>query len=164
MIDKYLWTYYNQDWVYTHIKEYFKIEELVAPKVIAKYGEEQCWSFLDFRLLSNLLFIRIELNKAITANYGGDIQRGLRSILSKIVLRYFAKGKLYLSGHVRGTAVDFDVENMTAEEVRYWIVQHHGKLPFKCRLEWKKNNIEISWIHMDVDYFPNHPKVYLFNV
>ena len=164
MIKEHLTTYYNQDWVYREIKEYFNINEVVAPKVIAKYGDEQSWSFLDFRLLSNLLYIRKGINKSITVNHGTYIQRGLRSILSKIVLNYIRKGKYYLSGHVRGTAVDFNVENMIAEEVRYWIVQHNDKLPFKCRLEWKKNNIEISWVHMDTDYFITNPKVYKFNV
>ena len=164
MITKYLKTYYNQDWVYKEIKRYFKIQEFVAPQVISKYGELQCWSFMDFRLLSNVLWVRRTLERSITINTGGRVQRGLRSIMSKIVLGYVSKGRFYLSAHIRGSAVDMDVKAMQAYEVRNWLEKNFNGLPYKCRLENKKNGKQISWVHMDVDYFPDYPKVYRFNI
>jgi hypothetical protein len=164
MNKSYLETYYNQDWVYREIKGYFKITELVAPKVVNRYGVDQSWSFLDFRMLSNLLWIRRTIDKEIYINRTGQVQRGLRSIKSKIVLNYIRKGLFYLSAHIRGSAVDFDVYGMEAWEVRDWIVKNSKKLPFKCRLENKKNGKQITWVHMDSDYFESYPIVYLFNV
>lgn len=168
MQNNYIKTYYSQEWVYSEIKRFFDIEEFFSRKMCAKYSEAQLWSFLDFRLLSNLLFIRIKRKKRITINSwmhgGGFSQRGFRSILSYIVVKKYLKGILYASAHVRGSAIDFNEENAVAEETRNWIVNNAESMPFKCRLEWKVKGKLINWVHLDVDFFPNHKKVYRFSV
>ena len=111
--------------ILTGIRKYFKIHELVGRYTFRRYGE-RAWKFLDFRLLWALLIIRTNLNRKIAVNnwlWGGRFsQRGLRTNLQQIFSGYFKRFKLYLSGHVLGKGFDFDVEGMTAEEVRAWIV------------------------------------------
>lgn len=175
MRQEYLDTYYNPDWVYHNIKNYFKIDEFfrryVINKTIAKYGkvrgEEKLWGQLDFRLLSNLLYIRISLNKRIFANDADNPkldERGFRDNLCDYVKSAFSKYQLLLSGHVTGKAIDFTVEGMTAEEVRNWIEQQGERMPYKCRLEWKMNGKYITWVHMDVIYEESNPYIYKFNI
>jgi hypothetical protein len=149
------------------ILKYFDIRELVSPMVYKIYGN-RAWRFFDTEALEVLLWIRIKLNKAITINnwhYGGSLsQRGLRTNLGSIFKKMFERGRLYLSGHIFGKAFDFDVEGMTAEEVRDWIWKNQKTLPHKVRLEWKKNGKPITWVHMDMMSEPILPKVYKFNV
>jgi hypothetical protein len=165
MIADYLNTYYNQDWVFETIKDYFKIEELVSPAVLSRYGEKASWSFFDPRLLANLIWIRRTRGNRIRINAGSSQQRGLRENTCRIVKSKTDRNQLYLSQHVLGSGVDFNETNGdSAEVIRNWIEENQAKLPYKCRLEWKKNGAPISWVHIDVGYFANHPKVYKFDV
>jgi len=138
------------------IADYFSIGELVGRRTKNKHGA-RAWKFLDYRLLYALLIIREGLGRRITVNSGRRQQRGLRTIVQQMIKNYFYKDRLYLSAHLLGKAVDFDVEGMTAKEVRAWIVDNADLFPFKIRLE----NL-VSWLHLDVIWEPQNPKVYLF--
>jgi hypothetical protein len=76
----------------------------------------------------------------------------------------FRKGRMYLSAHVMGRAIDFDVKGMTAEQVRLWLVEVEDILPYKIRLENKMNGKQISWVHLDVYWNEKNNHVYLFNI
>jgi hypothetical protein len=171
------------------IKEYFDVRELVDKKTFTKYGQKS-WQFLDLRMLHCILIIREEIYKGkkvqgmdtglpITANtwlWGGDLdERGLRTNICDTVKGKTDDKTLYLSAHVQGKALDFDVKGMTAIEVREWIVDNHRLFPYKLRLEDKKKDrdknsktygqmIPISWVHLDVYWLDKNPKVYLFDV
>ena len=138
------------------IKKYFGIHELVGKRTFNKYGE-RAWRFLDYRLLYALLVIREGLDKEITVNSGKRQQRGLRTIVQQMIKKYFYKDKLYLSAHLLGKAVDFDVKGMSAQQVRMWILSHEDLFPFKIRLE-----DEVSWVHLDCIWEEKNNKVYLF--
>lgn len=131
-----------------NIKEYFAIHELVCPHVYNRFGEA-AWEFLDKDLLDVLLFIREHLNRPIYINnykWGGDkSQRGLRCNCDPLVKEKVALEKVYLSSHIFGKAVDFNVKGMTAEEVRKWIADYQVYLPCKCRIEES-----VNWVHIDV--------------
>tara|TARA_B100000768_G_C11284781_1_gene381561 strand:+ start:365 stop:814 length:450 start_codon:yes stop_codon:yes gene_type:complete len=146
------------------IKDYFIIQEFVDPLVYNKYGEE-AWKFIDEKLLDCLLIIREELNSPISINnwnYGGRFtQRGLRHNMSPLVL---SKDKLYLSAHLFGKAVDFDVSGMTSIEVRKWIVDNSDKFPCKIRLERNLGGKPITWVHLDIMSDETKPKIYQFDV
>ena len=149
------------------IKEYFCIEEFVSKTVFDKYGDKS-WQFINPRLLHTMLVIRKELGKSITINnwkWGGKFsQRGLRENTSSIVMSKNRLGKTYLSAHVLGSAVDFDVKGMDAMDVRIWLVGSASKLPYKIRLENEMNGKQINWIHLDCYSHPDNDKVHLFNV
>lgn len=153
--------------IYENIKKYFKIQEFVNKATFKKYGESS-WQFLCPRLLHTMLIIRKEINKPITINTwfnGGRFsQRGLRTNIGQIVKSKTLKGRMYLSAHVMGKAVDFDVKGLSSEEVRDWISLNSEKIPYKIRLEQNMKGNPISWVHLDVFYNKNNPKVYRFNV
>lgn len=138
------------------IKEYFNIQELVGRRAYKRFGI-RAWRFLDYRLLYALLIIREGLDKPITINHGRAQQRGLRTIVQQMIKNYFYKDRLYLSAHLFGKAVDFDVKGMQAQSVRDWIVDNEKLFPFKIRLEDK-----VTWVHLDVIWEQKNPKVYLF--
>lgn len=138
------------------IKKYFGIHELVGKRTHKRFGE-RAWRFLDYRLLYALLIIREGLNASITVNSGKRQQRGLRTIVQQMIKNYFYKDKLYLSAHLLGKAIDFDVKGMSAWQVRMWILSHEDLFPFKIRLEDK-----VTWVHLDVIWEEKNAKVYLF--
>lgn len=146
------------------LKKYFSIKELVDREVYAIHGE-RAWKFFDENALLCLLAVREGLNKPITINdwsWGGSMQqRGLRHNKSDLVLR---KSGIYLSAHMMGRAFDFDVEGMTAVEVREWIVENPHIFPCKIRLERKIGSKPISWVHLDNFFEEKNPKVYEFDI
>jgi len=153
--------------IYKEIQEYFVVQEFVSSKVYKKHGD-RAWKFICPRLLETMLFIRKELGRPVKINtwhIGGRFsQRGLRSNLGSIFLSKFRKGRMYLSAHVMGRAVDFDVQGMTAPEVRQWLKGKYKELPYKIRLENEMNGKQISWVHLDMFYEEKNKKVYLFNI
>lgn len=146
------------------IKDYFDIEELVDATVFKTHGQN-AWKFIDKSLLDCLLIIREKLGKPMTINNwhkGGQFsQRGLRTNISPLV-----KGKtgLYLSAHLFGKAVDFDVSGMTAVEVRNWIVANAALFPCKIRLERNMGGKPINWVHLDTLAGDSDPKILQFDV
>ena len=153
--------------ILTGIKKDFTIEEFVDKKTFERHGEN-AWQFIDLRLLEVVLFIREGIGEPMTINTwhkGGRFsQRGLRTNISQIVYKKAVNGKLYLSAHVMGKAVDFDVKGMDAAEVRGWLLRNKNKVPHKIRLENLMNGKPIGWCHLDVFYNPSNNKVHLFNV
>lgn len=157
----------ERDQIIQELKKNFKIQELVG-KWTYKIHKERSWKFFSTDALHMLLIIRTGLDRPMTINtwhVGGRFsQRGLRSNLSNIFRQMFLSKKLYLSGHVLGEAFDFDITGMSAREVRIWIQLNQHLFPFKIRLEYKKNGVEINWVHIDCIQELHNPKIYLFNV
>ena len=82
----------------------------------------------------------------------------MRCCICPLVKEKVALEKVYLSSHIFGKAVDFNVKGMSAEEVRKWIADYQVYLPCSIRLE-----TEISWIHLDVmDYGKSANKITYF--
>lgn len=139
---------------------YFELEELVCKHIFNKFGQT-AWQFLDPRLLITIDTLRQKLNKPIFVNSwdsGGEFdERGFRCIQCDLVKKAIKENRLYVSPHMTGQGVDFDVQGMLSEEVRQWIIKYQIILPYAIRLE---NNV--SWVHLDVREVEGH-KVYLFN-
>lgn len=146
------------------IKKYFSVKELVGPEVYRKHGDRSI-QFICPMLQETLFILRHNLKKPITINnwaFGGRFtQRGLRTNVSAMVLN---KNFLYLSAHMFGKAVDFDVKGMTACEVREWIVSNADLFPYQIRLERNLKGKPITWCHMDIIQNEANPKIYLFDV
>jgi len=182
MIKDYLNTYYSPEWVYKEIKQYLALDEVYREDVInymvGIYGESKAedmlWSFLEFRNLSNFLYIRKNFPCSyILVNTAKMEQRGVRDNLCKISKNYARKNKLTFSAHARYAAFDYEVYlrkngitvEVEPEDVRDWIVKNSKKIPYHIRLEWKKSNGKpITWVHQDSNYEPSNPKVYRFNI
>lgn len=131
------------------IKDYFDIQELVCKDVYHKFGEK-AWEFFDPRLLETLLFIREAIGKPIYINnwqINGNLQqRGLRCNLCNIVDAKTASNIPYISAHIQGQAVDFNVQGETSEQTRQWIVNNKHRLPYPLRMELDTP----TWTHIDV--------------
>lgn len=131
------------------ISRRFDIQELVCPHIYNRHGEK-AWDMLDENLLKVLIWIREKLGKPIYVNnwnykQGTLSQRGMRCNCCQLVKDKTAKGIPYVSAHVLGKAVDFDVKGMTAQEVRDWIYENRQRLPHPVRLE-----DGVTWVHLDV--------------
>lgn len=134
--------------------KHFIIQELVCHHVFNRDGEA---AFRYFRpvVLDFLDWLRGSLNKPIYINnwqWGGNkTQRGLRCNLCELVKD--AKG-LYVSAHITGSGIDFNVKDMTPNEVREWIEENIGgffdmfpKYIKKIRLE--SAEFAPTWVHID---------------
>ena len=119
--------------------------------------------FIDMELIETIDKIREKiLNKPMIVNNwasgGGYTQRGLRCNICQLVRDKTKNGKLYLSAHNFGKAIDATIEGMTAEEARRLIIKNQILLPCPIRLE-----DGVSWLHLDV-YDADKGKVHLFKV
>lgn len=142
------------------IKDYFDIKELVCKHVYDKFGE-RAWVFFDERLLETLFVIRDVLGKPIYVNNwaaGGNLtQRGLRCNVCALVAEKTRLGKVYMSAHSQGIGVDFEVQGMSAQRVRDWIVKNQVFLPYAVRLEK-----DVTWVHLDLRNDGREGKVVFF--
>ena len=159
----------NRTEIINKLSEYFGIYELVDKITYEKFGNES-WQFFDTDTLHVLLIIREGIGKPIEVNnwYWGGVydERGLRTNICSIVSQKTKAGRLYLSGHVLGKAIDFKVKGMESEDVRMWIRANEDLFPCKIRLEHKKLSTgkPISWVHFDTKHVEKLPKIYFFNV
>jgi hypothetical protein len=127
---------------------YFDLPELVCEQVYDYYGDV-AWNFFDPRLLITIDKIREKIGKPIFVNnwqvHGQFDERGFRCLKCSIVKQAIADQKMYVSPHMTGQGVDFDVEGLLAEEVRQWIIKNYAFWPYNIRLE-----AGVNWVHMDV--------------
>lgn len=131
------------------IKDYFDIRELVCKDVYDRF-KDQAWTFFDPRLLETMLVIREAINKPIYVNNwdsnGKLSERGLRCNLCATVDAKTSQHISYVSAHIQGEALDFNVSGMTCKAVRQWIVNNKHLLPYPIRLELDTT----TWVHLDV--------------
>ena len=130
----------------------FITQELVPTEIYELLGEDSL-KLMDKKLIETLLFIRKKLDRGITIN---TKYKGGRYNLRGYRPKNCAIGALY-SAHKEGLALDFDVEGMTANDVRSWLKANENLLPHPIRCE---NGV--SWVHIDVRVKVGH-KVYFFN-
>lgn len=141
--------------------KYFKIQELVSKRVYDKYGDNS-WMFIDTKLIKVIDLLREHFNKPITVNnwlWGGNLeQRGLRTNMDHLVKTKTEQDKLYVSQHILGKAVDFNVKGLSVEEVYSEIIKNKDKFYLISRIE----NVKCTptWIHIDV---ANIDKFTIFN-
>lgn len=124
----------------------FKIQELVCPHCYNKFGEKS-WQFLSTQILSTLYTLRFEIFKRpiVVNNWamkGKLSQRGLRCNMCSLVRD---KKSIYLSAHIQGNALDFNVQGLTTEEVHNIIKEGIDKFEYPIRIEITGGN----WNHID---------------
>lgn len=143
------------------LKNNFNIKELVCKHCYDKF-KDNAWQFLSTELLSVLYTLRyVIFNKPITINTwhkgGSFTQRGLRCNICSIVDN---KTVVYLSAHILGKAIDFNVEGLTSDEVNKTVIDNVDKFEYPIRLEINTD----GWSHVDV-YQPycSEAKIIEFN-
>lgn len=139
------------------LKNNFNIKELVCSHCYNKFGEN-AWQFLSTELLSVLYTLRyVIFNKPITVNNwasGGLLsQRGLRCNICQLVK---SKNDVYISAHLLGKAIDFNVQNLNSDEVNQIIKDNIDKFEHPIRLEINTS----GWSHVDT-YQPYQSEVKL---
>jgi hypothetical protein len=143
------------------ITDFFSLDEMVCPHVYEKFGKI-AWSFFDMRLLITLEAIRMRINKPIYVNdwqiHGDFDERGFRCIECSLVQKAIAEKRLYVSPHMTGQGVDFDVQGLVAEEVRQYLIKNKNLWPYPIRLE-----DTVNWVHCDTRNDGSANKVLLFN-
>lgn len=141
--------------------QYFSLDELVCPHVYGIFGDI-AWQFFDSRLLITIDLLREKFNKPIYVNdwqiHGEFDERGFRCIQCDLVKKAIRYKRLYVSPHMTGQGVDFDVEGLLAEEVRQWIIKNERILPYSIRLERS-----VNWVHLDTRDNFEGKKIVLFN-
>ena len=110
------------------LKNNFSIKELICQHCYNKF-KESAWQFLSTELLSTLYVLRyVIFNKPITVNTwhkgGSFTQRGLRCNMCQLVKD---KKQVYISAHILGNAIDFNVEGLTSKEVNQVIRDNADK-------------------------------------
>lgn len=157
----------DEDKLLESFKEYFDAMEVVDPFTYNRHGDRS-WKFIDFRLMANVLFMRVAINKPFHVNNwarGGNFdERGLRSNMTSRFKSKTKRDQLYLSAHTMGKALDFHISDMPAAKVRDWAVRNAEYFPYPARFEDKLRGNPISWVHIDTFYERQNPQVYLFNV
>lgn len=128
------------------LKKNFCIQELVCPHCYGKFGERS-WQFLSTQILSTLYKLRYEIfqQPIIINNWhiGGKYdERGLRCNICPLVKN---KKQIYLSAHVLGMALDFNVGTLTSAEVTQVIRHNADRFEYPIRLEKNTN----GWNHID---------------
>jgi hypothetical protein len=130
------------------LSPYFDLQELVCPHVHKAYGTF-AWNFLNDNLVELINTIRERIGRPIYVNNwhtGGKFdERGFRCIQCDIVKNMIESKQIYVSAHMTGKGVDFDVEGLVAEETREWLKLHKNWWPYKFRLE-----SNVNWVHLDL--------------
>lgn len=126
---------------------HFSVQELVDEITYNRYGN-QCWQFLDDRLLKVIDHLRDQLGSITVNNWnigGSYSQSGLRASTS-------TTGAL-MSSHKFGRAFDLKFKDHSAEWVRNWFkdnwtlayIRFHFGITFSITIENK-----VSWVHIDI--------------
>lgn len=129
------------------LKENFDVRELVCPHCYSQHGENS-WQFLSTELLHVLYMLRYEifLQPIIINNWhnGGKYdERGLRCNMCPLLKN---KKSVYLSAHIFGKAIDFNVGTLTSKEMNQVIRHNSHRFEYPIRLEKNTN----GWCHIDV--------------
>lgn len=137
----------------TKTKRYYKIYNVVSPNIYIKYGVH-AWKFFDPRLLSVLVWLREGLKKTPYINdwfYGGPFdERGLISNVDETPRDKTVSREIYMSPHILGKGVLFDVKNVSPDLVREWIEKNQRGCPCDIRVQYTSNDIPLRSVYVDV--------------
>lgn len=130
--------------------KYFKGKELVSPEVYKIYGENVL-KFISKDILIFLDLLREDLGVPILVNRPnvGITQRGLRTTIDSLVKEKVQNNKLYLSAHVLGRGIDFEVPSMDMKKVYERIINNPKRYTMITRIEDPNITLPRGYIHVD---------------
>lgn len=150
----------KRDELIKEVKKYFQLKELVCPHCVNTFGDN-AWQFISTELLSIIYTLRTQIIKKpmIINSYDNNLtQRGLRCNICQLCKDKTNSNKIYISAHALGKAIDFTVNDMSAEEVRNLIRSNIDKFEYPIRLERF-----VDWIHIDCYTVDGVTKLVEFN-
>jgi len=121
-----------------YIPKHFRIEELVSKTVFRKYGK-QAFQFFDDRALKTLDRLRERFGPATVNDWlwgGPNDSRGFRAIDDP-------EGADN-SAHRRAQGFDVIFKEISAEEVREYILRNPDEFPYINAIE-----ANVNWLHFD---------------
>ena len=147
--------------------KHFEIHEFVCPDVYNRDGER---AFRYFRpvLIDFMDWLREELDRPIFVNnwmWGGNMsQRGYRCNLCDLVKN---KTGLYVSAHMLGAGIDFNVKGVDPDEVRDWIKENAHRFfsiypRYTPSIRIESDRLAPTWVHLDFYEHDNPGIVYEF--
>lgn len=145
----------------------FDIKELVCQDVYERDGDV-AWRYFRPILIDFLDWFREMINRPVYINnwkWGGDkTQRGLRCNLCSLVA---SKKKLYVSAHMLGAGIDFNVKGMDPDEVRNWIKENAHRFfsiypRYTPTIRLESDRLAPTWVHLDFYEHDNPGIVYEF--
>jgi len=139
--------------------KHFGIFELTDP-VMYRCNGDKAFAFFTDEIKKSIDAVRDFFNRPVTVNnwiWGGDFQwRGLRT-------HYCTIGSKTSQHRIVGdrlcNAFDFDVDGMSAEEVRQEIIKNKDIPSFKYITRLEK---DVNWVHMDCKPLDGEERIYLF--
>ena len=143
--------------------KYFKAKELVSPDVYKIHGESAL-KYISKDILIFLDTLREDLGVPILVNRSnyGITQRGLRTTVDELVKNKVKSNTLYLSAHILGRAVDFEVPNMNLREVANIIINNPSRYNTITRIENPDITLKDGYIHVD-NIETGKNGIYIFN-
>ena len=117
--------------------EHFATKEFVPIKIYERWGDAALM-FMDVRMLWTADAVREYFNKRMFINFRDFQYRGFRPP------SYI--GGAELSQHRFGRALDFDIEKVSADEVRQEIITHPREPAFRYITVLESS---VSWVHAD---------------
>ncbi|MGL5725973.1 hypothetical protein [Cetobacterium sp.] len=141
---------------------YFRTQELVSRKVFQKFGERSI-RFLDPNILVAAGKIRKHFGRPVIINnwhYNGyNQQRGLRANTDSLVYEKTINGILYLSPHLLGKGIDFEIIGLDHKEVAEEILKNSDKFEEIKRME--NTALTPGYTHVDTLDF-GYSKIQIF--
>lgn len=150
----------ERDELIKEVKKYFWLKELVCPHCVNTFGDN-AWQFISTELLSIIYTLRTQIIKKpmIINSYDNNLtQRGLRCNICQLCKDKTNSNRIYMTAHGLGKAIDFTVNDMSAEEVRNLIRSNIDKFEYPIRLER-----DVTWVHVDAYTTDNKTKLVEFN-
>lgn len=143
--------------------KYFKVKELVSTKVYRILGE-RAGRYISKDIILFLDTLREDLGVPILVNRPSYniTQRGLRTTIDSIVVDKVRKEQLYISAHMLGRAVDFEVPGMDMREVYNRIVNNPKRYYMITRIESPEVTLSKGYIHVD-NIETGKEGIYVFN-
>lgn len=149
----------KRDELIKEVKKYFQLKELVCPHCVNTFGDN-AWQFISTELLSIIYTLRTQIIKKpmiINSTIIILTQRGLRCNICQLCKDKTNSNKIYMTAHGLGKAVDFTVNDMSAEEVRQLIKDNIDQFEYPIRLEE-----DVDWIHIDCYTLDSDKKLITF--
>lgn len=126
------------------VSKNFIIQEFVGPNMYKKWSDKAIW-FVDSRIISLAQFIRDYFDMPMTINnwhIGGNL-------LSEVYATLHQSGAQY-SQHRFGRAIDFNLSNLTTDEIQKEILKHQEVFMINGLTCIEADTP--TWVHVDCRY------------